>query len=136
MAKATSFRCKLLTPEAALLDEAVQAAVLTAHDGEVGVLPNRAPLLTKLGTGQLRVQASGSTRRFFIDGGFAQVLDNELNVLTTRAQAAQDIDVQAAEKELEALRQQVPASPEERAQRSADLRRCRARLKVARAQHG
>lgn len=87
------FHCSLITPDRVVLECEATFAALTSHDGEVGFLNGRAPLLCNLGIGELRVKSSGGDHRFFLDGGFAQMLDNNLTVLTERAEAAADIDV-------------------------------------------
>ena len=66
------------------------------YDGELGVLPGRAPLIGRLGYGELRIARGGETRRFFVDGGFAQVRANMVTVLTGRALRADEINVPAA----------------------------------------
>ena len=67
-----SFQCMLVTPEQQVLDETVQQAIVPAHDGLVGILTGRAPLLVKLGTGELRIDLPGGQKRyFFVDGGIA-----------------------------------------------------------------
>jgi F-type H+-transporting ATPase subunit epsilon len=75
----------VITPERQILDQDVDSVVIPAHDGELGVLRGRAALMCELGIGQLRYATSGRTQRMFIDGGFAQVLDNQVTVLTNRA---------------------------------------------------
>jgi F-type H+-transporting ATPase subunit epsilon len=95
-----SFQCVLVTPEQQLLDEQVSQAIVPAHDGQVGILTGRAPLLVKLGTGTLRVDVAGGQRRFyFVDGGVAQMKDNKLTILSTDAAAADEIDAEAARAE-------------------------------------
>ena len=74
------------------------------YDGELGVLPGRAPLIGRLGYGELRIRRGQETRRFFVDGGFAQVRDNVVTVLTPRAIRAEEIDSAAATEALNAAR--------------------------------
>ncbi len=93
---AESFRCTLITPERQVLDEDVVYASLPAWDGQLGVMHLRAPLVVKLGQGVLRLDYPGSKSRFFyVGGGFAQVKDDKLLVLTREAVAAEDVDPQA-----------------------------------------
>ncbi|MCH8965656.1 MAG: F0F1 ATP synthase subunit epsilon, partial [Planctomycetes bacterium] len=73
MAGNKTFHCQLITPEAAMVDVRAEQVVFTAHDGEVGILLNRAPLLCKLGIGEMRVTTEQGTQRFYVDGGFAHV---------------------------------------------------------------
>jgi F-type H+-transporting ATPase subunit epsilon len=61
--------------------------VAPAYDGEVGILTGHAPLMALLGEGQLRL-GSGSGGRFNVSGGFMQVLNNDVRVVTEKATAA------------------------------------------------
>ena len=94
------FRCVIVTPEQQVLDESLTQAILPAHDGLVGVLTDRAPMLVKLGQGPLRVDlAGGQTQNFYVEGGIAQVKDNRLTILTNEATPAGEIDAEAARAE-------------------------------------
>jgi len=64
----------------------------------LGILRDRAPLMCELGIGQMRYQKGGATRRLFIDGGFAQVLDNNVTVLTEHAAPAEEITAEVIAK--------------------------------------
>ena len=75
-------QCVVVTPERALLDEQADFVALPMYDGELGVLPGRSPLIGRLGYGELRIRRGQETRRFFVDGGFAQVRANTVTVLT------------------------------------------------------
>ncbi len=103
---ADSFNCTVVTPERQVLDSAVTYASVPAWDGLTGVAPQRAPMLVKLGDGPLRLDfAAGGSRWFFVGGGFAQVKDNRLTLLTHETIPAEEIvrqDTQAALKEAEA----------------------------------
>jgi F-type H+-transporting ATPase subunit epsilon len=124
-------QCVVVTPEQAVLDEPVDFVALPMYDGELGVLPGRAPLIGRLGYGELRVRQGAATRRFFVDGGFAQVRADVVTVLTPRAVPAEEIDAHAADQALEAARG-VAATPEaQEAQRKAQ-ERARAQLRIAR----
>jgi F-type H+-transporting ATPase subunit epsilon len=90
-----AFQVVLVTPEQQVLDQTITHAILPAHDGELGILSGRAPLLVKLGVGILRLDSpGGQTRQFFIDGGIAQMKDNRLTILTTEARTATEIDLE------------------------------------------
>ena len=88
-----AFQCVVVTPEQQVLDESCTQVILPAHDGEIGILTDRAPLLAKLGVGVLRFDLQGGQKRsYFIDGGIAQMKDNRLTVLTTEATLPSEID--------------------------------------------
>jgi F-type H+-transporting ATPase subunit epsilon len=125
-----TLQCVVVTPERAVLDEPEDFVSLPMYDGALGVLPGRAPLIGRLGAGELRVRRGEQTRRYFVDGGFAQVRANVVTVLTPRAVRAEDIDPNAASRELaEAL-----APGRTPAEQEAHLRaqqRARAQLRIA-----
>ena len=126
------FRCVIVTPEQQVLDESLNQAILPAHDGLVGILTDRAPLLVKLGQGPLRVDlAVGQTRHFYVEGGIAQMKDNNLTILTSEATPASEIDAEAARAEYnEAVARRITAdnTAEDRARQ---LTRARAKQQLA-----
>jgi F-type H+-transporting ATPase subunit epsilon len=135
----SSFRCRLITPEAQVLnDEAVQA-IIPCWDGLLGVLPNRAPMVMQLGTGELRVDfadqsgARGGTRSFFVDDGFVQMLDNMLTILAARAVGAEKLSESEAQAELASLnaRKTEDLSGEELDRLNKDRARAEAKLQAA-----
>jgi F-type H+-transporting ATPase subunit epsilon len=129
-----SVQCVIVTPERAVLDEAVDFVALPMYDGELGVLPGRAPLIGRLGFGELRTRRATDTRRFYIDGGFAQVRANVVTVLTQRALRAEEINPAAATEALERARG-VAKTPEDQAALLNAQQRARAQLAVARHGH-
>src|SRR5262245_51355732 len=132
MATTAPLHCSVITPEQRVLDTDATAVVMPAHDGLVGILHNRAPLLTELGTGVLRVDTAGEgTREFYVDGGFAQVLNNDVTILTERAAAAENISSADAQKALQAA-EAMPAHDEvSTAARRRAIERARAQLAIA-----
>ena len=80
-------KVSLISPEAVLFEGEASAVVAPAFDGEVGILENHAPMMTLLGNGVLRLGGS-SDKRFNIEGGFLQVVDNTVRIVTEKATAA------------------------------------------------
>lgn len=128
-------QCVVVTPERAVLDEPAEFVALPMYDGELGVLPGRAPLIGRLGYGELRTRVGHQEKRFFIDGGFAQVRSDVVTVLTPRAMKAEDINVAAAEQALEQAHQPGKTPQEQEAQLKAQ-ERARAQLRLAHKGHG
>ncbi len=91
MAKRHALSLVVITPDRQVLEESPDYVVLPAHDGELGILPGRAPLMCELGIGQLRYRKGTEQSRVFIDGGFAQVLDDRVVVLSTAAMPRAEI---------------------------------------------
>ena len=104
-----AFQCVLVTPEEQTFDQTVTQAILPAHDGEIGILTGRAPLLVKLGQGPLRLVVQGGGRQtFYVEGGVAQMKDNRLTILTNEALKPEDISRETARAELaEATAQRI-----------------------------
>ena len=100
MAETDTFQCTVVTPERAVLDCAATFVAFPAYDGERGVLPNHAPLLCRVGIGRLRVESADGAHLMFVDGGFAEVVDNRLTILTEQAKRPDEIDPDAAEQAL------------------------------------
>ena len=76
----------VISPEAAMFDGEADALVAPAFDGEIGILPQHAPLMTLLGNGTLVVRQGATTRRFAVKGGFLQVVDNRVRVVAEHVQ--------------------------------------------------
>lgn len=81
-------KVSVISPESVLFEGEVSSVVAPAFDGEVGILENHAPMMTLLGSGSLRLGSAGSERRFNIEGGFLQVVENNVRIVTERATAA------------------------------------------------
>ena len=94
-------------------------------------LPGRAPLIGRLGYGELRLRRGMEVRRFFVDGGFVQVRANTVTVLTSRAQRAEDIDTNAVSQALHAALAPAP-TPQVHEEQLRTQERARAQLRVAR----
>jgi len=76
----------VISPEASMFDGEADAVVAPAFDGQVGILPNHAPFMTLLGEGTLTVRRGGTASSFSIRGGFMQVVDNQVRVVTEHVQ--------------------------------------------------
>jgi F-type H+-transporting ATPase subunit epsilon len=89
-------RCVVVTPEKAVLDEIAEMVIVPMYDGELGVLPGRAPLIGRLGAGELRLKTGGTVQRWFVEAGFVQVRLNTVTVLTARAVPAEKVSGEMA----------------------------------------
>jgi F-type H+-transporting ATPase subunit epsilon len=124
-------QCVVVTPEKTLFDEWVDFVALPLFDGELGVMPGRAPLIGRLGFGELRTRVASEVHRYFVDGGFAQVRNNVVTVLTQRAIPAAQVDANAAARELEAADKQSIVTDLEYAEHVKAVSRARGMLRVA-----
>jgi F-type H+-transporting ATPase subunit epsilon len=77
-------KVSVISPESVLFEGETDSVVAPAYDGELGILTGHAPLMALLGDGQLRLGGGGGPK-FKVSGGFMQVLDNDVRVVTERA---------------------------------------------------
>ncbi len=124
-------QCIVVTPEATVLEELVDFVALPLYDGELGVAPGRAPMIGRLGYGEMRLVVGGQTRRFYVDGGFVQIAANVVSVLTNRAVPAASLDAKTAAEMLAQARSRPANSDELLALRDRAEQQARAQLRVA-----
>jgi hypothetical protein len=81
--------CIVVTPEETALQTPAQFIALPLFDGEIGIAPGRAPLIGRLGHGEMRIREGTKTLRYYVDGGFVEVNGDVVSVLTNRAVKAE-----------------------------------------------
>ncbi len=118
---------EIVTPERLAFSDTVDGVVVPGSEGELGILPHHAPLLTTLGFGELRIRSGGQEEAFAIAGGFLQVRPDKVVVMAETADMASEIDI---EKAIEARREAERALAEG-FDEPADLARARASLQRA-----
>jgi F-type H+-transporting ATPase subunit epsilon len=128
---ANTFHLSVITPERAVLETDVTFAAVPAHDGELGILKDRAAMLYRLGAGLLRVDAPEGKRALFVAGGFAQMVDNRLTILTEVAKELDQIDRATAERALADAQAMKGTSEAEFDARQRALAAARAQLRLA-----
>jgi F-type H+-transporting ATPase subunit epsilon len=118
---------EIVTPERQVFSEEVDSVVCPGIEGELGVLPHHAPLLTTLGVGELRIRRGSDEEFFAIAGGFLQVRPDKVVVMAETADMASEIDLEKAQ----AARQEAERALAEGFEEPADLARARASLQRA-----
>jgi F-type H+-transporting ATPase subunit epsilon len=124
-------QCIVVTPEATALQTTAQFVALPLFDGELGVAPGHSPFIGRLGFGELRIVEGGATRRFYVDGGFVQVANNQVSILTNSAVPADKIDPAVAREHLSAARNRPANSAELLAIRDRAELQASAQLRIA-----
>ena len=126
-----SITCIVVTPAETAVETEASSITLPLFDGDKGVMADHAPMIGRLGNGELRLEGTEGGSRFYIEGGFVQVLDNTVSILTNRVVAVENLDSSALEQELgDALA--MPGNNEEELdlrERASDA--VRAQLRVA-----
>jgi F-type H+-transporting ATPase subunit epsilon len=115
-----------------VLDETAEFVALPLFDGEIGIAPLHSPMIGRLGFGEMRVTHEGRIHRYYLDGGFVQVVDNVVSVLTGRALPASNLDPAASAEHLNEARRRPSNTPELMALRDRAEVQARAQLRVAR----
>jgi F-type H+-transporting ATPase subunit epsilon len=126
-----TLQCSVVTPEATVLEADATFVALPLEDGEIGIAPGHSPFIGRLGYGELRVVAAGTTERFYIDAGFVQVADDEVSVLTNHAAPAEQLSSATAAEKLSSARASVANSPDTLAIRDRAELQARAQLRLA-----
>lgn len=126
-----TLQCSVVTPEATVLETAAGFVALPLYDGEIGIAPGHSPFIGRLGYGELRVVEAGHTHRFYVDGGFVQVADEVVSVLTNYAAPADQLSSTAAREALSTARARPANSPELMANRDRAELQARAQLHLA-----
>lgn len=124
---------EIVTPERKVVSETVDIVVAPGELGEFGVLPGHIPFLCKLKIGELRYRIGATSRHIAIMGGYAEVLNNQVTILATAAEAATEIDVMRAKAARERAERRISDTRDklEFTRAQAALQRAMARLKVA-----
>ena len=126
---AQTFQCTVVTPQRELFSDQVAYASVPAHDGQLGVMWHRAPLMMKLGDGAMRLDMTqGGSKWYFVGGGFAQMKGDTLSVVANEAVPLEDMDKQEAEAALKEAQGRVARNEEELTRRERDLTRARSML--------
>ena len=133
-----SLTLEIVTPERLAYSDEVDAVTLPGIEGELGVLPHHAPLVSMLGVGELRIRKGGAEESFAIVGGFLQVRPDKVVVMAETADMASEIDLeraQEARREAErALESGFPEGTDLAAARAA-LQQALLRIRVAERRH-
>src|SRR3954453_5762119 len=115
---------EIVTPERLAYSDTVDSVQLPGVEGELGVLPHHAPLVSMLGVGELRIRKGASEELFAIVGGFLQVRPDRVVVMAETADMASDIDLEKAQE----ARREAERALESGFHEGADLSAARAQL--------
>ncbi|MBI2886368.1 MAG: F0F1 ATP synthase subunit epsilon [Chloroflexi bacterium] len=132
------FRLEVVTAERSVFSEDVDLVTVPGIDGELGILPHHAPLLTALTYGEMVIRRGHEETSIAIGGGFLEVRPDKVVVLADMAERAEEIDVSRAEAARKRAEEQLTLGPAlvDTLRAEAALRRAEARLRVARHRRG
>nr|YP_010734895.1 ATP synthase CF1 epsilon subunit [Amorphophallus coaetaneus]YP_010953108.1 ATP synthase CF1 epsilon subunit [Amorphophallus yunnanensis]WEI30144.1 ATP synthase CF1 epsilon subunit [Amorphophallus coaetaneus]WMQ76017.1 ATP synthase CF1 epsilon subunit [Amorphophallus yunnanensis] len=120
----------VLTPNRIIWDSEVKEIILSTNSGQIGVLPNHAPIVTAVDIGLLRIRLNDQWLTVALMGGFARIGNNEITVLGNDAEISTDIDPQEAQQALEKAEASLSKAGGKRQAIEANLALRRARTRV------
>jgi F-type H+-transporting ATPase subunit epsilon len=129
----SKIKLDIVTPEEAVFSEEVDMLVAPGIEGQLGILPHHAPLMTVLGIGELIIRNGNDEQYLAIGGGYLEVQPDRIIVLADVAERAEDIDIARAEAAKVKAQQSMAEKPSgmDAAQAEAALKRSLVRLKGA-----
>ena len=130
MVDSRQFVCTVVTPEKVVLEREVRFVAVPAHDGEIGFMRGRAPIVVKLDVGQLRAETDAGVEELYVDGGFAEMVHNRLTILTEDAKRPEELDEETVRTLREEAASRSAVSDEAFAERQRALKRARTQLRM------
>lgn len=129
---AEQFQCIVVTPERTVRDEQADFVALPLYDGEIGLAAEHSPMIGRLGYGEMRIRTGDTTVHYYVEGGFVEVINNVVSILTNRAIPTEQLDEALAREQLATAMSRPAHSPETMAQRDQLVDQARAQLAVLR----
>ena len=126
-----NLNCIVVTPESTALEAEADFIALPLYDGEIGIAPGHSPMIGRLGFGEMRLRSGSGTKSYYVDGGFVQVADDTISVLTSRAIPADKVNAAAAKEQLAAALKRPANTPELLDIRERLIAQARAQERVA-----
>ena len=128
-----TFRLEIVTAEKMIFSDEVNAVLAWGAEGQLGILPHHAPLVTVLQPGDLMIRKDKEEEYLAISGGFVEVRPDKVIILADACERVDEIDIARAEEAKKRAQETMKAGPltDQAASAEAALRRSLARLKVA-----
>ena len=125
---------EIITAERQVYSDEVDAVVAPGIEGQLGILPHHAPLMTVLQPGELLIRKGGEEAYLAVTGGFMEVLGNKVTILADAAERSDEIDEQRAQEAIEQAQERIRnrGSDEQLEEALRSLRRAQVRVGIAR----
>ena len=114
MSQLDRLQLELVLPDKLVASKLVDMVIIAGTEGDFGVLPEHAPLVSCIRPGLLEIHDSEKTEKFFLAGGFVEVLSNQVSILASELCSLEDIDVSSCKDEKENLKKQLNSSQDEK----------------------
>ena len=125
-------KLEIITAERVVYSDDVDVLVAPGTEGELGILPNHAPLMTALQPGEIMVRKDGEETYLAVSGGFLEMMANKVTILADAAERSEEIDEARVQEAIKRAEERMSMRSEDMdlARAVATLRRSQARLKV------
>ncbi len=127
----SQIQCIVVTPERTVLQKPADFVVVTLYDGELGIAPRHRPFIGRLGYGEMRITQADQVDRYYVEGGFVEVLEDAVTIITNRALPASELDEAVALEQLHAAQIKPSNTSELMAIRDRAVTQSRAQLHAA-----
>ena len=127
-------KCLVVTPESTVLDVEASFVALPLYDGEIGIGENHTPIVGRLGFGELRISREKDVASYYVEGGFVEVLNNTVSLLTNRAVPSGSLNLQEAQTDLESALKKMAKTEEQLDLKDQTVAAARARVHLAQKQ--
>jgi F-type H+-transporting ATPase subunit epsilon len=114
MSQLDRLQLELVLPDKLVASKLVDMVIIAGTEGDFGVLPEHAPLVSSIRPGLLEIHDSEKTEKFFLAGGFVEVLSNQVSILASELCSLEDIDISSCKDEIENLKKQLNSSQDEK----------------------
>ena len=114
MSQLDKLQLELVLPDKLVASKLVDMVIIAGTEGDFGVLPEHAPLVSSIRPGLLEIHDSDKTEKFFLAGGFVEVLSNQVSILARELCSLEDIDISLCKDEIENLKKQLNSSQDEK----------------------
>jgi F-type H+-transporting ATPase subunit epsilon len=126
---------RVMAPNRIVWNSEAQEIILSTNSGQIGILPNHAPLLTALDIGVMKVRINSNWSTMALMGGFAMIENNQLTILVNEAEKASEIDLEEAQQSFDLAQESLDQATGRKQTIEANLsfQRAKARLEAVKA---
>jgi len=124
-------KCIVVTPEATVLDVDATFVALPLFDGEIGIGENHTPLVGRLGFGEMRIHQDKEMTSYCVEGGFVEVLNNTVSLLTNRAVLSNSLNLEESRVELETALRKTAKTVDQLNLKEQNVTAARAQFRLA-----
>ena len=129
-----TMRLEVITAEQQVYSDEVEVLIAPGIDGEMGILPHHAPLMTALQPGEILIRKDGEETYLAVSGGFLEVMGNQVTILADACERSDEIDEERAQEAMQQAQERLASRTADidLSQATAEVRRAESRLRVAR----